>query len=71
MQGTDNFTVSNGEGVVIEVGKRDPGMIRDADMLYVTTLIYSLVGMQGDAEMGVSVFDTCEITCLLDLDVDG
>ena len=62
--------VGDSESVVVEVCERDPGMVGNAKVLNVATVILGLVGVQGDAKMGVGMFDADEEISLHNLNAD-
>lgn len=63
------MVIGGGEGVFIQVGEGNPGVVGYADVLWLIAIGPSVKCIEGNAKVGVSVFDHCEL--LANDDVNG
>jgi hypothetical protein len=68
-QTTLDFLVSYGKSKAIQFIEGDPSMIGNAYMFWPATEIKSMKGVQGYAEMSVSVLNGCYLRANLDLEI--
>ena len=56
-EGGDDLVVGGGEGVGVEIGEGDPGVVGDADVLWFATVRAGVKGVEGNTKVGVGMFD--------------